>query len=166
MVDVYLNVFVCQVVLGLSAASYGAGGSVLTALTTAFTVDVMPKAKEHLHTVHLVMAALMALFILAFRYLCDTYVLDAIYRLASYTYGPLLGLFAFGILTRRQLRGPLVPVAALAAPLLCAVLSHCSEQIFAGYRFGYELLPLNAALTFIFLLAVSRRPAATAPRPR
>ncbi len=142
-------------VLGLSAASYGAGGSSLTALTTAATVDVLPKLGGRLRSIHLAIAAAMFLSVLAFRSLSNTYVLDAIYRLAGYTYGPLLGVFAFGILTRRGLRGPLVPLACLSSPLVCAVLSHYSESLFDGYRFGYELLPINAALTFVLLALVS-----------
>lgn len=146
-------------VLGLAAASYGAGGSALTALTTAFTVDILG---GRLRIIHLVMAGAMAALVLVFRALWDRSVLDAIYTVAGYTYGPLLGLFAFGILTRRHLpRRPvwLLPAALLAPPVICWLLSRYSAALFGGYQFGYELLPLNGALTFLLLLAISRRKA-------
>jgi len=180
-------------ILGLSAASYGAGGSALTALTTAFTVDIMGKGsvissgnpsvisseveKSFRRRTQVLIAIAMTLIILAFRALNDRSVLDAIYTVAGYTYGPLLGLFAFGIFTRRQLPGSrpdsfaslgmtgrsqpawLLPAALLTAPVLCWLISHYSADLFNGYRFGYELLPLNGALTFLLLLLVSRRKA-------
>lgn len=146
-------------VLGLSAASYGAGGSALTALTTAFSVDILGRSAAHLRMIHLAMAGAMAGLVLLFRYLTDRSVLDAIYTIAGYTYGPLLGLFAFGIFTRRALRGWLLPAVLVLAPVICGLLSYYSTVLLGGYRFGYELLPLNGALTFLLLLAISRRTA-------
>ena len=82
----------------------------------------------------------------------------SIYTVAGYTYGPLLGLFAFGIITRRRLpESWLLPAALLAAPVLCWLLSRYSVDLFGGYRFGYELLPLNGALTFLLLRLISRK---------
>ena len=145
-------------VLGLSAASYGAGGSALTALTTAFTVDILGRPASR-RGIHLAMAVVMAGVVLLFRSAWDRSVLDAIYTVAGYTYGPLLGLFAFGIFTRRRLpESWLLPAALLTAPLLCWLLSHYSVELFGGYRFGYELLPLNGLLTFLLLRALSFRP--------
>ena len=265
-------------VLGLAAASYGAGGSALTALTTAFTVDILgarsapkgtpcsgtplspgpsapslapappsvscvpaaqelvsagplplplsgggqarcmehPSSAPQLRIIHLAMAGAMAALVLVFRALWDRSVLDAIYTVAGYTYGPLLGLFAFGILTRRRLPGGqsmkkpdfmdspaktleqsmkkpnymdspaetfeqstekpdsmdslgagyrtsrpawIIPAALLAPPVICWLLSRYSAALFGGYQFGYELLPLNGALTFLLLLAISRKKA-------
>lgn len=145
-------------VLGLSAASYGAGGSALTALTTAFTVDILGHPASR-RGIHLAMAVVMAVVVLLFRSAWDRSVLDAIYTVAGYTYGPLLGLFAFGIFTRRRLpESWLLPAALLAAPVLCWLLSRYSVDLFGGYRFGYELLPLNGLLTFLLLRALSFRP--------
>lgn len=144
-------------VLGLSAASYGAGGSALTALTTALTVDILGRPASR-RGIHLAMAVVMAGVVLLFRSAWDRSVLDAIYTVAGYTYGPLLGLFAFGIFTRRRLpESWLLPAALLTAPLLCWLLSHYSVDLFGGYRFGYELLPLNGALTFLLLRLISRK---------
>jgi MFS family permease len=94
------------------------------------------------------MACVMALVILVFHALNRTSVIDAVYTLASYTYGPVLGLFAFGILTKRRVRDPLIPFAAILAPLLCWLLQSHSEAWFGGYRFSYELLIFNAIFTF------------------
>ena len=165
-------------ILGLSAASYGAGGSALTALTTAFVVDILPtpaqkgafsctnhprkgnsctKERDFVHEysrirwIHLLLTAAMAVLVILFGYLMDRGALDAIYTVAGYTYGPILGLFSFGILTRRHVCNRAIPVAVLAAPVICLLLNHYSAQLLNGYRFGYELLPLNAALTFILL---------------
>ena len=155
-------------VLGLVSCAYGAGGSALTALTTSFTVDILSvkgrsedQVRRLRRTVHPVMAVLMAATIVIFSLLNNTSAIDAVYRLASYTYGPILGMFLFGILTKRSFnRAPggdrLVPLVAVAAPLLCLVLDLNSERWFAGYHFSYELLLLNSALTFAGLLAVSR----------
>ena len=79
------------------------------------------------------------------------------YRLASYTYGPILGLFAFGILTKKQVKDKYVPIVALLAPAICLVLQLNSERWFGGYKFSYELLLLNAALTFLGLTLLIRR---------
>ena len=147
-------------ILGLSSASYGAGGSALTALTTAFVVDILPtraqKGAFEIRWIHPVMAAAMAVLVILFGYLMDRGALDAIYTVAGYTYGPILGLFAFGILTRRSARA--IPFAVIAAPVICLLLNHYSVQLLGGYRFGYELLPLNGLLTFLFLRIFSERP--------
>ena len=150
-------------VLGLVSCAYGAGGSALTALTTSFTVDILSvkgRSEASVTTmrkrVHLAMAALMAVTIVVFNALNNTSAIDAVYRLASYTYGPILGMFAFGILTRRAVRGRAVPFIAIAAPLVCLVLDLNSAAWFGGYHFSYELLLLNAALTFAGLMLVSK----------
>ena len=154
-------------VLGLVSCAYGAGGSALTALTTSFTVDILSVKGRDEHQVrrlrggvHIAMAVLMAVTIIVFERLNNTSAIDAVYRLASYTYGPILGMFAFGILTRRQLRDRWAPVVCVAAPLLCLVLDLNSARWLGGYHFSYELLLLNAALTFLGLLCAAKRPAA------
>lgn len=148
-------------VLGLVSSAYGAGGSALTSLTTSFTVDILKKGGEVQvrKRVHVAMAGLMVVTILVFNALNSTSAIDAVYKLASYTYGPILGLFAFGILTKKQVKDRYVPVVALIAPAVCLVLQLNSERWFGGYRFSYELLLVNAALTFLGLCLLIRRDA-------
>ena len=148
-------------VLGLVSSAYGAGGSALTSLTTSFTVDILKKGGEVQvrKRVHVAMAGLMVVTILVFNALNSTSAIDAVYKLASYTYGPILGLFAFGILTKKQVKDRYVPVVALIAPAVCLVLQLNSERWFGGYKFSYELLLVNAALTFLGLCLLIRRDA-------
>lgn len=101
--------------------------------------------------VHAGMAAVMGAVILVFGLLNDTSVIDAVYTLASYTYGPILGLFAFGIFTRRSVRDRWIPLVAVLSPVLCYVLQRNSERWFGGYSFSYELLIFNALFTFVGL---------------
>lgn len=101
--------------------------------------------------VHAGMAATMGVVILVFGLLNDTSVIDAVYTLASYTYGPILGLFAFGIFTRRSVRDRWIPLVAVLSPVLCYVLQRNSERWFGGYSFSYELLIFNALFTFVGL---------------
>ena len=103
------------------------------------------------------MAALMAVTIVVFNALNSTSAIDAVYKLASYTYGPILGLFAFGILTKKPVKDKYVPLVALLAPAICLVLQLNSERWFGGYKFSYELLLLNAALTILGLTILIRR---------
>lgn len=145
--------------IGLVMAGFPAGGSALTALTTSFTIDILGGKDRHRSWVHSGMAVLMAVCIIVFGLLNSTSVIDAVYRLASYTYGPILGLFAFGLCCRRPVRDRWVPVVALAAPLLCLVLDLHSVQWFNGYHFSYEILLFNALFTMAGLWLLSRRPA-------
>ncbi|MBQ4287657.1 MAG: sodium:solute symporter, partial [Bacteroidales bacterium] len=151
-------------ILGLVSCSFSAGGSALTALTTSFTVDIIGtegKSEAQVSSVrkkiHIFMAILMVLTICVFNLINNTSAIDAVYKLASYTYGPILGMFAFGIFTRKPVRDRWVPLVAVAAPLLCLVLQLNSQRWFGGYRFSYELLLLNALLTFLGLLCLVRR---------
>ena len=151
-------------ILGLVSCSFNAGGSALTALTTSFTVDILgtkgegPSVTRTRKRVHIAMALLMALTITVFNLVNNTSAIDAVYKLASYTYGPILGMFAFGILVRRRVRDRLVPLVAIAAPLICLVLQLNSERWFGGYTFSYELLLLNALFTFLGMFLISRSP--------
>ena len=111
------------------------------------------------------MALLFVCCILFFEAVDSSSVIDAVYVVASYTYGPLLGLFAFGLFTRRMPRGRAVPWVCTAAPMCCYLLDACTTSAF-GYRFGYELLMLNGLLTFLGLLAVSRRRGRSGRSPR
>ena len=148
-------------VLGLVSSAYGAGGSALTSLTTSFTVDILHKSGDVKvrKTVHLAMAVLMAVTIIIFNALNSTSAIDAVYKLGSYTYGPILGLFAFGILTKKQVKDKYVPIVAILAPVICLILQLNSERWFGGYKFSYELLLLNASLTFFGLCLLIKREA-------
>ena len=143
-------------IVGLVMAGFPAGGSALTALTTSFTIDILGGKEQYRKWVHTVMAVLMAVCILVFNALNSTSVIDAVYRLASYTYGPILGLFTFGLLWKRKVRDRWVPLVSILAPVLCLVLDLNSVQWFGGYRFSYELLPLNAIFTMIGLWLIAK----------
>lgn len=99
----------------------------------------------------------MGAVIFVFNLLNNTSVIDAIYTLASYTYGPILGLFAFGIFTKKQVYDKYIPLVAIASPILCYILQRNSEAWFNGYQISYELLLFNAAFTFIGLCFLIRK---------
>lgn len=158
-------------IIGFVAAAYNAAGSALTALTTSFTVDILgagnqdeTSLKRTRLKVHGAMAVLMGVVIVIIQMLNNTSVIDAVYVLASYTYGPLLGMFAFGMLLKAPVRDRLVPVVAIVSPSLCLILDKNSEAWFGGYHFSYEILILNALFTFIGLWLI-RRPKDSAKRP-
>lgn len=151
-------------VLGLVSCAFSAGGSALTALTTSFTADIIGtegKSEETITSirkkVHLVIAALMVLCIWAFYLLNTKSAIDAVYKLASYTYGPILGMFAFGLCCKRKVREKWVPLVAVLAPILSYVLQAHSEQWFGGYRFSYELILVNALLTVAGMCLLIRK---------
>ncbi|MBR7182435.1 MAG: sodium:solute symporter [Alistipes sp.] len=152
-------------ILGLVSSTYSAAGSAMTALTTSFTIDVLDGKKRFEDSrltkvrkrVHICMALLMFGVICALYKLNNTNVIDAVYTLASYTYGPILGLFAFGIFTKWSVRGRYVGVVAIVSPILCFILQQNSERWFGGYTFSYELLIVNAVITFIGLLLLIKR---------
>lgn len=151
-------------IIGLISAAYSAAGSALTALTTSFTVDILGvkgKTEEAIvkirKRVHVGMAVVMGVVIFVFNLLNNTSVIDAVYILASYTYGPILGMFAFGIFTKKQVRDKYIPVVAVASPILCYILQRNSEAWFGGYQFSYELLIFNALFTFIGLCLLIKK---------
>ena len=143
-------------VVGLISSTYSAAGSALTALTTSFTVDILEGTKrcgeERLTRlrkgVHILMALGMAAVILAFEYWADDSVINLVYKVAGYTYGPILGMFAFGMFTRRKVRDRWIPLVAVAAPVLSALVQWWAREAW-GYRIGFELLIYNAAFTMI-----------------
>lgn len=150
--------------IGLIASTYSAAGSAMTALTTSFTVDILnaggrdeARLGRIRRIVHVGMAVAMVAVVVAFRALASTSVIDAVYVLASYTYGPILGLFTFGMATRWQVRDRWVPTVALASPALCWILDANSAAWFGGYRFGYELLIMNAFFTIVGLTIIAQR---------
>ena len=143
--------------LGIVAASFSSADSALTSLTTIYCVDIKERAADEglRKRVHLAMCGLFVLFILLFKTVNSTSLIDAVYIIASYTYGPLLGLFAYGLLTHKEVNDRWVPYIAIASPLLCYAVDWGTGQI-TGYHFGYELLMLNALITFVGLW-ISRR---------
>ena len=152
-------------ILGLVSAAYSAAGSALTSLTTSFTVDILGAHKKHTADkltrvrkgVHMAMSALMGLIIIAFYYLSDQDAISAVYTLASYTYGPILGLFVFGMFCHKPVHDRLVPAVCIAAPFLSWGLQWCMLK-FWDYHTSFELLLINAAFTFAGLLIISIRP--------
>ena len=151
-------------IIGLIASAYSAAGSALTALTTSFTVDILHAQKKgeaalsqiRKH-VHIGMAVVMGAVIFVFNLLNNTSVIDAIYTLASYTYGPILGLFAFGIFTKKQVYDKYIPLVAITSPILCYILQRNSEAWLNGYQISYELLIINALFTFLGLCLFIKR---------
>ncbi len=146
------EVVVVLFTIGIVAASFSSADSAMTALTTSYCVDIRerPDDERLRRRSHLAIAILFVVFILAFRVVNSTSVIDAIYILCSYTYGPLLGLFAFGLLTHREVNDRYVPYVAIAAPILCGIIDYALQSLW-GYKFGYELLLLNGGLTFLGL---------------
>ena len=151
-------------IIGFISSAYSAAGSALTALTTSFTVDILGtkgKTEEIIvkirKRVHIGMAIIMGITIFIFNLLNNTSVIDAVYILASYTYGPILGLFAFGIFMKQQVRDKYIPLVAIISPILCFILQMNSEVWFNGYQFSYELLIFNASFTFIGLCILTKK---------
>jgi len=150
--------------LGITAAAYSSADSALTSLTTAFCVDFLPfdqmeeaKQKRVRKMVHIAFSFLMLLTIVAFRRINDASVITSVFKAAGYTYGPLLGLFAFGLFTKLPVRDRWVPFLAVLSPVLSFVVNANSEAWFNGYQFGFEILIVNGAITFMGLLLLSRR---------
>ena len=149
-------------IIGFIAAAYSAAGSALTALTTSFTVDILNKENDSNLTkvrtlVHIGMAVLMVVCIYVIHMLNNDSVIQTVYKVASYTYGPLLGMFCFGIFTKRQVRDRWIPIAVILAPVITWVIDVNSAVWFNGYVFSHERLILNALLTFIGMVCLIKR---------
>jgi Na+/proline symporter len=142
--------------IGIVAASFSSADSALTSLTTCFCVDIrrQPDNEQLRKRMHVVMCFVFVLFILLFKAINSTSLIDAVYILASYTYGPLLGLFTFGLLTHRKPSDRLVPYICIASPMICYALDTAAQHLW-HYHFGYELLMLNGLLTFAGLWMTS-----------
>lgn len=151
-------------ILGLIAAAYSAAGSALTSLTTSFTVDILRADRSQdearlgrtRRLVHVAMAAGMGIVILIFYLISNSDAISAVYTLASYTYGPILGLFAFGMMCRRPVRDRWVPVVCVAAPLISFAVQQWLKSQW-DYTLGFELLLLNAVLTMLGLALLITR---------
>jgi len=143
--------------LGILSTSFNSADSALTAMTTSFCIDIADKPTDERFRkwTHAGFALVLVVFILLFRQINRPSLIDVIYTLVSYTYGPLLGLFAFGLLTKRKPVDRLIPWIAAASPLVCFVLQYASRT-WLGYSFGYELLMMNGLLTFSGLWLFSK----------
>lgn len=146
-------------VLGITAAAYSSADSTLTALTTSFCIDFLQIERKHSaekrvsirKKVHLIFTGLMFFMILGFYWLNDQSVINSVFIIAGYTYGPLLGLYSFGLFTKMKVKDRYVPYIAVAAPIITYIISKNSEQWLWGYKFGFEALILNGALMFLGL---------------
>jgi Na+/proline symporter len=145
-------------IIGLVAAAYSSADSALTALTTSFTVDILNpqnKSEKELKTirktVHVGVSVVLVLVILIFNAINNESVISAIFRVAGYTYGPLLGMYAFGMFTKFETNDKYVPMIAIASPIICYILNMYSNVLLGGYQFGFELLILNGLITFVGL---------------
>lgn len=147
--------------LGITAANYASADSALTSLTTAFCIDFLnfgkrddPRKKWILKVTHLSFSLLLFVVIMIFKAVNNQSVVMAVFKVAGLTYGPLLGLFSFGMLTKYQVKDHLVPFVVIASPLLSGLLNYFSEQLFNGYQIGFEIVIINGLLTFIGLFLV------------
>ena len=146
--------------LGITAAAYSSVDSSLTALTTSFCIDFLklnpqaPEQKRKRILVHLTFSLLMCGVIILFRELNDGSVINTLFTAVGYTYGPILALFVFGLATRRQVKNRWVPIVCLVSPLLSYLIQSHSEEWLGGYRFGFEILLLNALICCIGLWCI------------
>ncbi|PZR18994.1 MAG: sodium:solute symporter [Flavobacterium psychrophilum] len=158
--------------LGLTAATFATTDSALTALTTSFCVDFLGMDKEQnsaktnavrtRHIVHVSFSILMFLVIIVFNTINDASVVSMIFRIASYTYGPLLGLYSFGLFMKnRAVRDKIVPFICIASPLLTLFISMNSSLFFGDYVFDNELIIINGLITFLLLLSISKKQLST-----
>ena len=151
-------------ILGLIAAAYSSADSALTSLTTSFCVDFMaidkqaePEQKKLRKKTHIGMSLLLILVVISFKYVLDRNVIDGLLTVAGYTYGPLLGLFAFGIFTPYKIKDQSVWIVVFTALGLVSILGATDASLLGGYELGYELLPLNGLLTFLGLVLIRRK---------
>ena len=150
--------------LGIIAAAFSSADSALTSLTTAFCVDFLnleklpeQKRKQKRFMVHIGFSILIFLIIVIFRIINNDSVITAVFTVAGYTYGPLLGLFTFGLFTKWQIKDSLVPYVAITAPVFTYLASYYSSTIIPGYNMGFEVLILNGLLTFIGLMLIRKK---------
>ncbi len=153
-------------IIGLISAAYPSADGALTALTASFCIDILGMKKRGWdesrqrrvrYTVHIGFAVLLLLVIVVFRMINDDAVIGKLFTVAGYTYGPLLGLYAFGLFNRHAVKDSLVPWVCLMSPTLCYILNENSVEWLNGYRFGFELIILNGALTFLGLFSIREK---------
>ncbi|WP_462252816.1 sodium:solute symporter [Ekhidna sp.] len=149
--------------LGITAAAYSSADSALTALTTSFCVDFLGFKKENYEkhknlriSIHLGFSVILFFVILIFQAINDQSVINSIFIAAGYTYGPLLGLFSFGIFTKWEVKDKLVPAVCILSPLISYLINLNSESLLGGYKFGFEILILNGLIMFLGLVLIRR----------
>ncbi|HET6243399.1 MAG: sodium:solute symporter [Bacteroidetes bacterium] len=155
-------------IVGLIAAAYSSADSAMTALTTSVCIDFLDLNKNDSisaqkktairRRVHILISVIMVLVILTFKAIDHPNVISTVFIVAGYTYGPLLGMYAFGLFSKYKVMDNYVPYIAIISPILCFLLSMYSERLFNGYQFGFELLILNGLFTFIGLFAIKIKP--------
>jgi solute:Na+ symporter, SSS family len=153
--------------IGLISAAFPSADGALTSLTTCVSIDflglenregITEKAKTRIrYIVHLTIALIFFISVMMFSVLNDRAVIDKLFTIAGYTYGPLLGLYSFGLFTRRSVNDRITPLIAVFSPVACFFLSKYSVELFNGYKFGFELLLLNGLLTFAGLFLFSKK---------
>ena len=152
-------------IIGLIAAAYSSADSALTALTTSFSIDILDIEKKYEKTkqvairkrIHILISLVLILVIIAFKYIIkDASVIAKLFVFAGYTYGPLLGLYAFGLFTKWQVKDKLVPIIAILSPILSYIISVNSLK-WIGFEFGFFILILNGLLTFLGLILIRRK---------
>ena len=151
-------------ILGLIAAAYSSADSALTSLTTSFCVDFLSlekrteaEQKRLRKRTHVGMSVLLVLVVILFKHVLDRNVIDGLLTVAGYTYGPLLGLFAFGIFTSYNIKDKWVWAVVLVSVILTSILGNIEASALGGYQIGYELLPLNGLFTFLGLVLIRRK---------
>jgi Na+/proline symporter len=151
-------------ILGLIAAAYSSADSALTALTTSFLVDIIgirnmseSSVKHKRILIHLMMSAIIAVIIIVFRAVNDESVISSLFKAAGYTYGPLLGMYAYGFFMNRAVKERYIPFIAILAPVTMFVLNKYSTNLFWGYKMGYEVLIYNGLLTFLAMHLISSK---------
>jgi Na+/proline symporter len=152
-------------IIGLISAAYPSADGALTALTSVFCLDFLGLKDDKLkteeqkikirHKVHFTFAGILLLVIVLFKLINNDAVINNLFTWAGYTYGPLLGLYSFGLFTKKQVKDKLVPLICIISPILCIVLNAYSEELLGGYKFGFEMIILNGLLTFIGLRVIS-----------
>jgi Na+/proline symporter len=148
-------------ILGLISAAYPSADGALTALTSVFCIDFLglkedptrteKEQKSIRHRVHISFACILLIVIVIFKVANNDAVVNNLFTWAGYTYGPLLGLYSFGLFTKKQVKDKLVPFVCILSPIICIVLSELSVKLFNGYNFGFEMIILNGLITFVGL---------------
>lgn len=154
-------------IIALISALFPSADGAITALTSTFCIDIIgiqrradlseAQQKKIRQRVHLSFAAIFLLFVMVFKWINDPSMIGLLLKIAAYTYGPLLGLFTFGILTKRSVKDKLVPYICIASPIICFLLDKYQKLLFGSFELGLELLIINGAITFIGLLIISKK---------
>jgi SSS family transporter len=155
-------------IIALISALFPSADGAITALTSSFCIDILgmkrredwteAEKKKVRQRIHLIVAFIFLVFVMVFKWVNDPSMIGVILKVAAYTYGPLLGLFAFGIVTKRKVIDNFVPVVCVLAPVICFFLDKFQKEIFGKYEIGLELLIINGLLTFIGLFLISKSP--------